>query len=282
MWSHPTKLSGELPRGWRYPVAKTHSDTISLWGAAHQWAKCAKCCFSANTSRVAPEGVGSSPQNYQGNCHGGGDTFLKRPHSNTISLWGAAHQWVKCAKCHFCAKSHFLVNTPRLAPEGVGSSLPNCQGSYHGDRGTFWQRPHYNTISLCRAAHQWVNCAKCCFFGKHPWSSPCRSGLISTKLSEELPWGWDTFWQKPLYNTISLWGAAHQWVNCAKWHFFVLNPIFWINTPWVAPEGVDSSPPNCSGSCPVLRYPLSKIPFWYYQPVQSCLPVSKMCQMLFL
>ena len=46
----------------------------------------------ANIPRVAPEGVSPPPPNFQGSCQGGSDTLWQRPHSDTISLWGAAYQ----------------------------------------------------------------------------------------------------------------------------------------------------------------------------------------------
>ena len=40
--------------------------------------------------------------------------------------------------------------------------------------------------------------------------------------------------------------------------FFVPNPIFGVNIPRVAPEGVGSSPPNCQGTAMRVGIPSDK------------------------
>ena len=74
-----TKFSGELPKGWGTFWHTPYSGNIHMWGAVYQRVKCAKSRFWANTPRVAIEGVGQSPPNFQGSCPGDGAPSYKDP-----------------------------------------------------------------------------------------------------------------------------------------------------------------------------------------------------------
>ena len=216
-----TKLSGELP--WLFSNSggathwqRHHPDVTDLYGAAHQWVKCAKShslvsnpIFWTNTPGVAPEEVGQSPLNCQGSCPGGVWQRLY-PDATPVRSCSAVS---KMCQILFCANPNFWINTPRIAPEAMSPSPPNFQECCHGDGGNVWWN---SLLSLCKAAHQWVKCAKTWF--------------------------------------------------CAKSNFLGRHPI----------KG--PSPPNCHGTCPWDRGTLlAKRFFWYHLPVGSCLAVNKMC-----